>query len=68
MNYFTNPPKTDLCVHSEVDYIKDKIAIHEWNVIIFSVHDMFYINAVSVYYLFNGLISVSYQIDASVQF
>ena len=20
INYFTNPPKTDLCVHSEVDY------------------------------------------------
>ena len=23
MNYFTNPPKTDLCVHSEVDYMSE---------------------------------------------
>ena len=26
MYYFTNPPKTDLCVHSEVDY-KDLLII-----------------------------------------
>ena len=25
INYFTNPPKTDLCVHSEVDYKLHKI-------------------------------------------
>ena len=26
INYFTNPPKTDLCVHSEVDYTVNQLS------------------------------------------